>query len=220
MAAEEAELEKLKEISIEKWLFRKLFHRDLLKRIRIAEVSKKDIFNGKKAPSPIMPPEISIEKDYDQLSGGLKDQQTWSFEENVKVFYESTKRLSARYKESGNIEWDKDDDDALNFVVSASNLRSHIFGIQLLSRFDCKAMAGNIIPAIATTNAIIAGLIVLEAFKILSNRLSECKYTYLLRRPSGNRLLMDVPLEPPSANVCIYSCLLFYKTLFSCFFHF
>ena|SRR3990167_7797428 len=192
MTEEEAELEKLKETSIEKWLFRKLFHRDLLKRIRIAEVTKKDIFNGKKAPEPIKPPELSHEKDYDQFFGGLKDQQTWSFEVNVRVFYESAKRLFTRYKESGNIEWDKDDDDALNFVVAASNLRSHIFGIQILSRFDCKAMARNIIPAIATTNAIIAGLIVLEAFKILSNRLNECKYTYLLRRPSGNRLLMDV----------------------------
>jgi ubiquitin-like 1-activating enzyme E1 B len=36
-------------------------------------------------------------------------------------------------------------------------------------------MAGNIIPAIATTNAVIGGLIVVEALKVLDNRLEDCK---------------------------------------------
>lgn len=37
------------------------------------------------------------------------------------------------------------------------------------------AMAGNIIPAIATTNAIIAGLIVMEALKVISGNIEQCK---------------------------------------------
>jgi ubiquitin-like 1-activating enzyme E1 B len=36
-------------------------------------------------------------------------------------------------------------------------------------------MAGNIIPAIATTNAVIAGLIVMEALKVLAGELDKCK---------------------------------------------
>jgi ubiquitin-like 1-activating enzyme E1 B len=36
-------------------------------------------------------------------------------------------------------------------------------------------MAGNIIPAIATTNAIVAGMMVMLAFKILNKRIADCK---------------------------------------------
>lgn len=37
------------------------------------------------------------------------------------------------------------------------------------------AMAGNIIPAIATTNAIVSGLIVMQALNILNGKLDKCK---------------------------------------------
>ena len=36
-------------------------------------------------------------------------------------------------------------------------------------------MAGNIIPAIATTNAMTAGLCALQAFKVLKDNLDEAK---------------------------------------------
>ncbi|KAF4526857.1 hypothetical protein B566_EDAN013911 [Ephemera danica] len=41
------------------------------------------------------------------------------------------------------------------------------------------AMAGNIIPAIATTNAIIAGLVCLRAFQIINQHLEDCKTVQL-----------------------------------------
>ena len=73
------------------------------------------------------------------------------------------------------ITFDKDDEDTLDFVTASANLRSIIFGIETKSRFDIKQMAGNIIPAIATTNAIVAGLCVLEAYKVLRRDFSAAK---------------------------------------------
>ena len=56
---------------------------------------------------------------------------------------------------------------AVEFVTAAANIRASSFGIPLHSLFEAKGVAGNIVHAVATTNAIIAGLIVLEAIKVL-----------------------------------------------------
>jgi ubiquitin-like 1-activating enzyme E1 B len=73
------------------------------------------------------------------------------------------------------ITFDKDDDDTLDFVAASANLRSIVFSIETKSKFDIKQMAGNIIPAIATTNAIVAGLCVLQSFKVLRGEFTSTK---------------------------------------------
>merc|ERR1712212_897946 len=107
--------------------------------------------------------------------------------------------LKERFLQSGEpLVWDKDDDTAMDFVAATANIRSKIFHIAVQSRFDVKSMAGNIIPAIATTNAIIAGLMVMEALKILQGRFNECKTVYLNRRPNPRkRLLVPCALDKP-----------------------
>ena len=56
----------------------------------------------------------------------------------------------------------------MKFVTCGSNLRAHVFGIQTLSFHDAKGIAGNIIPAIATTNAIVAGVQVMQAVRLIT----------------------------------------------------
>lgn len=78
-------------------------------------------------------------------------------------------------KADDHLVWDKDDEDAMDFVTACANIRSHIFHIAAKSRFDIKSMAGNIIPAIATTNAVIAGAIVMEAIKLIMGQFQRCR---------------------------------------------
>jgi ubiquitin-like 1-activating enzyme E1 B len=47
----------------------------------------------------------------------------------------------------------------VDFVTGATNMRAFTFGIPLQSRFDVKSIAGNIIPAIAASNAMVAGTV-------------------------------------------------------------
>ena len=156
-------------------LFDKVFNKDII-RLR----SMEDMWKSRRPPEP-----LSYETIMSQAAEALASrseiladgQRVWTLEESFVVLNDSIDRLAKRMMEmkkvqdgSGiepTIEFDKDDPDTLDFVAASANIRSTMFGIERKSRFDIKQMAGNIIPAIATTNAMVAGLCVLESFKVL-----------------------------------------------------
>ncbi|XP_022873022.1 SUMO-activating enzyme subunit 2-like [Olea europaea var. sylvestris] len=147
------------------------------------------------------PPPLSA-----MASLGLKNpQDLWSLEENSKVFLEALMLFfSKREKEIGNLSFDKDDQLAVEFVTAAANIRASSFGIPLHSLFEAKGIAGNIVHAVATTNAIIAGLIVIEAIKVLQHDIKNYRMTYCLEHPSRKMLIM--PVEPFEPNKSCYVC--------------
>lgn len=101
--------------------------------------------------------------------GSNWDQRVWTMKDCLVEF---TLAYVDALKEPGSIgslSFDKDDIWSMKFVTAASNIRSAIFSIPTLSFHDAKGVAGNIIPAIATTNAIIAASQVAEAVKFLTN---------------------------------------------------
>ncbi|XP_024028906.1 SUMO-activating enzyme subunit 2 isoform X2 [Morus notabilis] len=139
-------------------------------------------------------------------SVGMKNpQDVWSLKENSRIFLEALKLFfMKREKEIGNLTFDKDDQLAVEFVTAAANIRASSFGIALHNLFEAKGIAGNIVHAVATTNAIIAGLIVIEAIKVLKNDTKSYRMTYCLEHPSKKMLLM--PVEPFEPNKSCYVC--------------
>jgi len=184
-----------------------LFHRDLYRKLRLAEITKQDIWAGKQPPTVLSLQEVLAKKEaLISVFGPFPNVPSifWRGADSERLSCSqlcSVKNLRGR---GGPTEWDKDDDDALTFVAAAANLRMEAFHINRLSRYDIKAKAGNIIPAIATTNAIIAGQITMEVLKVLGNRLDDCKSTFLLRKPSNKNLLLSISLDPqnPKCFVC------------------
>ena len=75
---------------------------------------------------------------------GLKDQQRWSIAKCGIIFADAIKNLSKdladRQEKSptDHLVWDKDDQNAMDFVASCANIRAYIFGIPQKTRFDIK----------------------------------------------------------------------------------
>jgi ubiquitin-like 1-activating enzyme E1 B len=192
-------------------LFHKVFNTDIV-RLR----SMEDMWKTRKPPEPLN------YKDLLQKASGaiaakdvlLKDdQKVWSLEEKLAIFNDSLDRLSKRILDMKNvvdgsgqeavITFDKDDEDTLDFVTASANIRSTLFGIERKSKFDIKQMAGNIIPAIATTNAIVAGLCVLEGFRVLRGEYEKTKEVFLTPFAPARLLASDKSREPnPDCPVC------------------
>ncbi|XP_061577138.1 SUMO-activating enzyme subunit 2 [Cololabis saira] len=205
----------IKRVSTKEWarstgydpvkLFNKLFKDDIMYLLTMDKLWKK-----RKAPTPLDWKHLEKNvRPQESSASGLKDQQVLGVWGYCQMFQHSVETLRSQLKEMGDggeLVWDKDDSPAMDFVTAAANLRMHIFSMNMKSRFDVKSMAGNIIPAIATTNAIIAGLIVLEGLKILSGELESCRTIFLNKCPNlRKKLLVPCILDPPSANcyVCV-----------------
>mmetsp|Transcript_10799 Transcript_10799/g.15229 ORF Transcript_10799/g.15229 Transcript_10799/m.15229 type:complete len:698 (-) Transcript_10799:169-2262(-) len=176
---------------------------------------------SQKVPVPISPSDIITAVNQNPLipptkTKGYKHTDVWSIEECAAELLSCLIDAHATLQ-TGNIvvpEFDKDDTMSMRFVTAATNLRSQVFSIEpLQSYYTAKGIAGNIIPAIATTNAIVAGLQVLQTFSILKNIVEgkhgvlkeSCKYTYCLRDKTRKGYFLQ-PTTLPDPNPKCFVC--------------
>jgi ubiquitin-activating enzyme E1 len=55
----------------------------------------------------------------------------------------------------------------MDFITSCSNLRARNYAIREISKHETKFTAGKIIPAVATTTALVTGAVCMELYKLL-----------------------------------------------------
>lgn len=131
-----------------KLVFTKVFTKDVQRLL-----SMEDMWKKRTPPAPLDYDAVMAESVPPPDPNSLRDQRMLSLRENADMFLASLAALAKR-RVAGEeyIMFDKDDDDVMDFVAATANLRAHVFHIPEQTRFAAKSMAGNIIPAIATTN--------------------------------------------------------------------
>ena len=124
----------------------------------------------------------------------------------IALFVSSVHKINtARKEQIGTMMFSKDDELAVEFVTAAANIRAYNFSIPMESLFKVKEMAGKIVPAISSSNALVAALQTFEAIKILSGHDDLIRGISYVRTDKDKRLMpLKRANEPPNkqCKVC------------------
>eukprot|EP00004_Rigifila_ramosa_P002992 TRINITY_DN1309_c0_g1_i1.p1 TRINITY_DN1309_c0_g1~~TRINITY_DN1309_c0_g1_i1.p1 ORF type:complete len:1097 (-),score=298.82 TRINITY_DN1309_c0_g1_i1:48-3098(-) len=132
-------------------------------------------FIGRVAAGVSVPPfapsaSTKIKTDEDQGQGN--DADLGNVEDEIeKIFAElgqpSNYKLSLSPEE---FEKDVDTNFHIDFISATGNLRGNNYEIESIDKFQAKLIAGNIIPAIATTTAMATGFVCVELYKLIQKK--------------------------------------------------
>ena len=111
---------------------------------------------------------IQVNEDDEAPEEDEKDNE--AKEKEINDIIEKLKKLdkSTLLKKMQETEFEKDDDNNfhIDYITAVANTRARNYKIKETSRHKCKIIAGKIIAALATTTAMICGLVELEFYKL------------------------------------------------------
>jgi ubiquitin-activating enzyme E1 len=87
--------------------------------------------------------------------------------EKLKAYLNSLDAKSYRKLKAADFEKDDDTNHHIDWITAATNQRCFNYYIKETTRANCRMIAGRIIPAIATTTAMITGFVQLEVYKYI-----------------------------------------------------
>merc|ERR1712156_355909 len=99
------------------------------------------------------------------------------------------------------LEFEKDDPTNFHipYTTACANLRARNYGIKEVSKHEAKRLAGRIIPAIATTTAMVTGFVCLEIMKIIQEKELEA-YRNAFVNMAVPLFTLSEPMAPASTT--------------------
>lgn len=125
------------------------------------ELIKKFMISGSNLIGKVWIGDIEIdENDFNQYMENFDNDSSTEELEKDSIIENRTKKT---------IKFEKDDDSNyhIDFIYALTNLRAFNYKIKNTSRLEVKRIAGKIIPAIATTTAVISGMSCIEMYKYI-----------------------------------------------------
>lgn len=191
-------------------IYASLFEEDIKK-----QADLKDLWSDKRPPPQPLPYDEALRSTAAPGGAGgggsvLETQKVPSVEADARGFVRAVAAMYGPDRKGliGQSVFSKDDPVSMDFVHCAANLRMENYRIGRLSRWDAQSIAGAIIPAVASTNAVVAGLEVVQLIHVLAEakrnvplRESRCRTVWVrYPEPSRKKILQPSRLLKPNSR--------------------